>query len=54
MGTNPELVVETVLFKLEESGEFYLVPPDMRPHSDLFETAKPFRIKLAVNRAGSP
>lgn len=52
--TNPDRQIETVLFKLEESGEFYLVTPEMRPHSDLFETAKPFHIQLAVNRAGSP
>ena len=52
--TNPELVLDTSLLKLEDSGEFYLVPPDLRLHSDIFEMAKPYRIQLAVTRAGSP
>lgn len=52
--THPTKVADTCLFKLEEADEFYLVVPDMRPHSDLFEMTAPYRIQLATNRAGSP
>lgn len=51
--THPDRVSETALFKLEESGEFYLVVGEARGHAELLDQAKPFRVQLAMNRAGS-
>ena len=51
--TNPELSLDTYLLKLEDSGEFYLVAADMQHHPDLFEMARPYHLRLAINRAGS-
>jgi hypothetical protein len=52
--TDPNRVIDASLLKLEDSGDFYLVTPEMRLHSELFEMVKPYRIQLAVTRAGSP
>ncbi len=52
--THPEMVMETTLFKLEETGDFYLVAPDMRYNAELTDSVKPFRLQLAVTARGVP
>lgn len=49
-----EHFLDVLLFKMEDTGEHYLVSDAMRNDSDLFEMARPTRIRLAVTRAGSP
>ena len=51
--THSEHVLDCALLKLEDSGEFFLVVPEMTLDPTLFEMAKRYRIQLATTRAGS-
>lgn len=51
--TNPDCGDVFALLKLEDTGEFYLVPPEYHLHSELLDMIRPYHIQWTINRQGA-